>query len=140
MAVLNGPGRATIIGTGLIGGSIGFGLRSLGWAVSGIDADPVAAERALQIGAIDEIGIDPASAITFVAVPARQMVTEVKRALEATRGAVTDVGGVKAGVVADIDDARFIGGHPMAGSEQLGVDGARRDLFEGAVWVLTPVA
>ena len=39
-----------------------------------------------------------------------------------------------------VDDPRFVGGHPMAGSEQLGVDGARDDLFEGAVWTLTPVA
>lgn len=138
MAVRNGPGRATIIGTGLIGGSIGMGLRSLGWAVSGTDADPAAAERALALGAIDEIGIDSRSAITFVAVPANEVATEVKRALAETSGAVTDVGGVKAGIVAEIDDPRFVGGHPMAGSEQLGVDGARPDLFEGAVWVLTP--
>lgn len=140
MAVLNGPGRASIIGTGLIGGSIGLALRSLGWAVSGTDADPAAERRALEIGAIDEIGIDPDSTITFVAVPARLVAAQVERALAETRGAVTDVGGVKASVVAAIDDPRFVGGHPMAGSEQLGVDGARRDLFEGAVWVLTPVA
>ncbi len=52
---------------------------------------------------------------------------------------VTDVAGVKAPVVDSIDDGRFVGGHPMAGSEQLGVEGASPDLFEGAVWVLTPV-
>lgn len=140
MAVLDGPGGANLIGTGLIGGSIGLGLRSLGWVVSGTDADPAAAERAREIGAIDEIGLDPEAVITFVAVPARSVAGEVQRALERTTGAVTDVGGVKAGVVAEIDDPRFVGGHPMAGSEQLGVDGARRDLFEGAVWVLTPVS
>lgn len=140
MAVLSGPARATIIGTGLIGGSIGLALRALGWSVSGVDADDASARRAVELGAIDHIGIDPGSTITFVAVPARAVPHEVRRALEETAGVVTDVGSVKAGLVAEIDDARFVGGHPMAGSEQLGVDGARPDLFEGAVWVLTPVA
>jgi prephenate dehydrogenase len=53
---------------------------------------------------------------------------------------VTDVSGVKAPVVAAVDHPRFVGGHPMAGSEQLGLDGADADLFSGAVWVLTPTA
>jgi prephenate dehydrogenase len=52
---------------------------------------------------------------------------------------VTDVGSVKATVVSAIAAARFVGGHPMAGSEQEGPDGADRDLFVGANWVLTPV-
>ncbi len=50
------------------------------------------------------------------------------------------MGSVKASVVDAVDDPRFVGGHPMAGSEQEGVDGADADLFEGAVWVLTPTA
>jgi prephenate dehydrogenase len=53
---------------------------------------------------------------------------------------VTDVCGVKRPIVDVIDDRRFIGGHPMAGSEQLGIDGARSDMFVGATWVLTPTA
>ena len=55
-----------------------------------------------------------------------------------TKGIVTDVGGVKASVVDAVRDPRFIGGHPMAGSELAGLDGADELLFEGAVWVLTP--
>lgn len=140
MAVLAGPQRATIIGTGLVGGSVGLGLRALGWHVSGTDVDPSAAARALELGAVDRIGIDPASTVTVVAVPARAVPAAVRLALAETAGVVTDVGSVKAGLVAEIDDPRFVGGHPMAGSEQLGVDGASPDLFEGAVWVLTPVA
>ena len=58
--------------------------------------------------------------------------------LSAGAAVVTDVGGVKAPVVTGVDDPRFVGGHPMAGSEQDGVDAARVDLFEGATWVLTP--
>jgi len=53
---------------------------------------------------------------------------------------VTDVCGVKTAIVAGADHPRFVGGHPMAGSEQLGLHGADPDLFEGAVWVLTPTA
>jgi prephenate dehydrogenase len=53
---------------------------------------------------------------------------------------VTDVGSVKASIMAAVADPRFVGGHPMAGSEQEGVDGADPDLFAGAVWVLTPTA
>jgi len=63
---------------------------------------------------------------------------EVMAALAATKGVVTDVGSVKGPLVADIDDPRFIGGHPMAGSELDGLDGADPTLFEGATWILTP--
>lgn len=51
---------------------------------------------------------------------------------------VTDVAGVKGPIVKAVRDARFVGGHPMAGSEQEGVDGADPELFMGATWVLTP--
>ena len=56
-----------------------------------------------------------------------------------TRGLVTDVGSVKTPMLELMADPRYVGGHPMAGSELEGVDGARADLFEGATWVLTPV-
>jgi prephenate dehydrogenase len=139
MGMVHGPRRASIIGTGLIGGSVGLALRAQGWAVSGIDRDPAAAQRALELGAIDAIGLDPDADLTVVAVPVQAVAPAVRQALAETRGVVTDVGSVKAGIVAEISDPRFVGGHPMAGSEQLGVDGASPDLFEGAVWVLTPV-
>ena len=138
MAVLNGPQRASIIGMGLIGGSIGLALRARGWNVTGVDADPEAEKQALDLGAIDATGLDPDATVTFVAVPVRHIAEQVQRALRETGGAVTDVGSVKTSVTDAIVDARFVGGHPMAGSEQLGVEGATADLFEGAVWVLTP--
>jgi prephenate dehydrogenase len=130
-------GRAAVVGTGLIGGSIGLALRARGWHVTGRDADPARAARALELGALDAVGEDAAAEITFVATPVSSIVGEARRAL-AGGGVVTDVGGVKGPVVAGVDDPRFVGGHPMAGSEQEGVDGARPDLFEGATWVLTP--
>ena len=134
-------GRAQIIGTGLIGGSVGMALRSVGWHVTGSDRLDDVAAAALGAGAIDEVGIDPDAELIVICTPSSQ-VAEVANALWAAssdpRLMVTDVAGVKAPIVRAVDDPRFIGGHPMAGSEQLGVAGARSDLFLGATWVLTP--
>ena len=132
--------RAGIVGTGLIGGSIGLALRRRGWHVTGVDRDPGRAARALELGALDAVGTDADADITFLATPVRALAGAARDALQTTRGVVTDVGSVKASVVAAVGDARFLGGHPMAGSEQEGVDGADPDLFAGAVWVLTPTA
>ena len=131
--------RAAIVGTGLIGGSIGLALRERGWHVTGSDGDGTRAARALELDALDAVGEDPDAEITFIATPVGSVATAAHAAL-ASGGVVTDVGSVKASVAAAVDHPRFVGGHPMAGSEQEGVDGARADLFEGAVWVLTPTA
>lgn len=127
-----------VVGTGLIGGSIGMRLRQVGWHVTGRDSIDERAARALDLGALDAVGDDPDATITFVATPVRAVADEARRALAAGPGLVTDVGGVKASIVEAVADPRFVGGHPMAGSEQEGVDGANADLFEGATWVLTP--
>ena len=132
--------RATIIGAGLIGGSIGLALRAHGWFVSGTDRDEAMAARALELGALDAIGIDATADITFVATPVGSIPSLVRQALDGSTGLVTDVGSVKTPMLDLMDDPRFVGGHPMAGSELEGVDGARADLFEGATWVLTPTA
>jgi prephenate dehydrogenase len=132
--------RAVVVGTGLIGGSIGMALRQRGWWVTGRDLDPARLERARQLGALDAAGEDPSARITFVATPSGAVADEARRALERGASVVTDVAGVKAPIVAALDDARFVGGHPMAGSEQEGVEGADPDLFLGATWVLTPTA
>lgn len=129
--------RAAVVGTGLIGGSVGLALRRAGWFVTGTDRDPARASRALELGAIDAVGTDPTAELTFVAVPVSAVPEAADAALSAG-GVVTDVGSVKAPVVAAVDHVRFVGGHPMAGSEALGVDGARADMFDGAAWVLTP--
>jgi prephenate dehydrogenase len=132
-------GRAAVVGTGLIGGSLGLALRSRGWWVVGSDSEPEQARRALELGAVDEVGPALDVEMTFVATPVAAVAEEARKAL-AAGGLVTDVAGVKAAVVAEVADPRFVGGHPMAGSEQLGLDGADPDLFEGATWVLTPTA
>ena len=130
-------GRAQLVGTGLIGSSIGMALRARGWHVTGHDRDAARAEAARDAGALDEVGTDPAAELTFVATPVSSVVEAVRAALEGG-GIVTDVGSVKAPIVAEVGSPRFIGGHPMAGSEQEGLRGADPELFEGATWVLTP--
>jgi len=92
------------------------------------------------MGVVGAIGLDADADITFVATPVLTLVDQVKRALTETNGLVTDVGSVKGALASSIDDARFVGGHPMAGSELEGLDGADGSMFEGAVWVLTPTA
>jgi prephenate dehydrogenase len=128
--------RAQVVGTGLIGGSIGLALKAAGWHVTGTDRDETSAARALELGAIDAVGEDPEAELTFVATP----VGTVAEVAKGRPGVVTDVGSVKASIVSSVAHPSFVGGHPMAGSEQEGVDGSRADLFQGAVWVLTPVA
>ncbi len=127
-----------MIGLGLIGGSIGLALRDAGWRVTGDDIDPERVEEALTKGCVDASGLDPGAAVTFVAVPVLAVADQAKRALAETSGVVSDVGGVKGVIAAAVTDARFVGGHPMAGSELDGLDGADGAMFSGAVWVLTP--
>jgi prephenate dehydrogenase len=130
--------RAQVVGTGLIGASVGLALRDRGWHVTGRDRDLRQAERALTRGALDAVGDDPDADLTFVATPVGAVAAEAATALKGG-GVVTDVGSVKASIVEAVDHPRFVGGHPMAGSEQEGLAGADPHLFSGAVWALTPV-
>jgi prephenate dehydrogenase len=141
--------RVAIIGTGLIGGSIGLGLVRQGNEVAGYDADVAHAARAKELGAVTVVADSLAEAfdssdIAVLAVPVGQVVDVAVAALDAGVPIVTDVGSVKSPIVTAMERARpdvvhrFVGGHPMAGSEQDGVDGADATLFVGATWVLTP--
>ena len=133
--------RAVIVGVGLIGGSVGLALRDEGWHVVGVDRDTARLDDAVARGVIDEIGsLDalPAGDLGVVATPADSVAGLVQALLDAGTTAVTDVGSVKAAIAAEIDDPRFVPGHPMAGSEQDGLDGAAAHLFSGAMWVLCP--
>lgn len=127
-----------MLGLGLIGGSIAAALRANGWHVSGSDGDASREADALSRELITARGVDAQAEISFVATPVLQLADGVRRMLKETSGVVTDVGSVKAPVVDAITDARFIGGHPMAGSELQGLDGADAEMFRNAVWVLTP--
>jgi prephenate dehydrogenase len=87
------PGRAQIVGTGLIGGSIGLALRARGWTVTGTDSNSDRAARALEIGALDALGDDPDAQVIFVATPVAATVAEARKALTLRPDAavVTDV-------------------------------------------------
>ena len=134
----SGPRRANVIGVGLIGGSIALGLRSVGWHVTGDDHDPTTLDKAIELEVIDAVGLDSEAEITFIATPVGGVAAAAARALTETSGIVTDVGSVKTEVATSVTDPRFVAGHPMAGSEQDGVTGARPGLFRNATWVLTP--
>lgn len=131
---------ANVVGLGLIGGSIAAALTERGWRIVGDDADPVVVATAVDRGLISGQGLARDAEITFVSVPVAGVSDQVRRALAETSGVVTDVGSVKSAICAAATDERFIGGHPMAGSERDGLDGADPSMFERAVWVLTPTS
>ncbi len=132
------PGRAWVIGCGLIGGSVAAALTAQGWHVSISDSDPTVIDEALRREIAAAAGPDPEADIVFCAAPVGAIPALVLEALDLCNGVVTDVGSTKRGVVEAVTHARFVGGHPMAGSEQDGLAGASPDLFNGATWVLTP--
>jgi prephenate dehydrogenase len=140
--------RLAVIGTGLIGASVGLAAKRRGTTVAGYDADPATAEAAAERGAVDEIGgtLDEALAgaeLAVVAVPVGPLAGQVRAVLDASdeHCTVTDVGSTKAAVCAAAEgSSRFIGGHPVCGSEARGPEHASADLFEGASWFLSPLA
>jgi prephenate dehydrogenase len=141
--------RIAVLGVGLIGGSIGLAARAkLDAEVAGFDPDRELLERGSELGAIDSAHDSVASAvegseIVFCAAPVLALPGLAADALDAAGEdcAVTDVGSVKRDVIAALgSESRFVGGHPLAGAETSGVEGARADLFEGARWYLTPTS
>jgi prephenate dehydrogenase len=127
-----------VIGVGLIGGSVGMALRQAGWHVVGVDLDADRLTAAVEAGSIDEAGALGECDLAIVATPVNAVAGVVQAALDAGAAVVTDVGSVKAPVAGEIEDPRFVPGHPMAGSEQDGLSGASADMFSGATWVLCP--
>ncbi|MBX3747831.1 MAG: prephenate dehydrogenase/arogenate dehydrogenase family protein [Verrucomicrobiae bacterium] len=145
--------KAAILGVGLLGGSLGLALRRRGLAgeVTGLVRRTETVAAAVRMGAVDQASqcletvVAGADLVVFCT-PLGQMEGLGERlngVLEAG-AVVTDVGSAKAGVVASLEPrvlaagGRFVGSHPMAGSERTGVEASREDLFEGAVSVVTP--
>jgi prephenate dehydrogenase len=139
--------RLAIVGTGLIGASVGLAAKRAGVEhVSGYDADPEALAVAGERGAVDEAAGSLVAAVeeaelAVVATPVARLGEDIGATLAAGDGVtVTDVGSTKGHVSAAVEDrSRFIGGHPVCGSEARGPDHASAELFEGATWFLTPV-
>lgn len=139
MSLLMSARRATILGTGLLGASVGLALRSRDWLVRGWDPNPDALEEALGRGALesplDRPGSEDADLVVLAAPP--DAIAETLRTMD-TGALVTDIAGVKLPIVAAATHlAHFVGGHPMAGGETSGASLASSSLFHGATWVLT---
>jgi prephenate dehydrogenase len=141
--------RIAVLGVGLIGGSIGLAAkRRLDATLVGFDPDRSVADRAVELGALDEAPASVADAVrdadvVFCAAPVGALPALIDEALQASGEdtVISDVGSTKRELVAGLGESgRFIGGHPLAGAETAGVENARDDLFDGARWYLTPTA
>ena len=135
--------KLAVIGLGHIGGSVAIGARKRRIAkVVGVETNAEHARLAKQSGIVDEVvaAIPPVD-LVVVAVPLPATVECAMAALKAAPEAVvTDVAGLKADVVQRLDDPRFVGGHPMAGTTGKGPGSVDVDLFVGRTVVLTPAA
>ena len=142
--------KITVIGLGLIGGSLAIGLRENGYAteIMGVDKNPDYANRALELGLIDKIvdfteGVLKAD-IVLVAVPVNTMVDILPKILDSVDNQIVmEVGSTKVNILEAVKHhlkrANFIATHPMAGTEFSGPDAAIPHLFEGKACVLCNV-
>jgi prephenate dehydrogenase len=145
--------RISILGTGLLGTSVGLALRAAGYkgSIVGWNRSPEQTQLALTMGAIDSIASDPidaarASEVTVLAVPIYATIDFMEK-LSGVLGPeqlVTDVGSTKriitetaARLYNQSDRSAFLPGHPMAGKERGGAALADANLFRGAVWLFT---
>ena len=143
-----------IFGVGLIGGSLALALKRAGYVgrVIGVGRSRANLERALQVGAIDEIQSDPRQAVAdaeviVLATPVNainRLLESVSEAMDETK-IITDVGSVKGGIVECAREtlgpyfSRFVPGHPIAGKEKSGINAASAELFENHRIILTPL-
>jgi len=148
--------QAAIVGVGLMGGSIGLALRRSGLArrIIGVGRSAANLQRAIARGAIDQLVLESAGELpevdlVVVCTPVDHVAKQIAWwATSSANGALlTDAGSTKARIVSEVDQqlhahnprqARFIGSHPLAGSEKTGVEFARENLFDGRVVVITP--
>ncbi|MDZ8091832.1 MULTISPECIES: prephenate/arogenate dehydrogenase [unclassified Nostoc] len=136
-----------ILGLGLIGGSLGFDLRSQGHHILGVSRREATCQKAVTLGSVDEASVDlsllAAAEVVFICTPLALIVPQFEQLVAhlPTATVVTDVGSAKAQIVKDITPLwkNFIGGHPMAGRTDSGIEAAQRDLFVDKPYVLTPI-
>jgi prephenate dehydrogenase len=142
----------TIVGVGLIGGSIGLaaGRRGLAQRIVGVGRQQSSLDQALAVGAIDEALLDLVAAVSQADVavfctPVDRIAAQVLAAARECRPGtlLTDAGSAKAAIVAAVEDrlpkhVHFVGSHPLAGSEKRGPEFADADLFQDRLTVVTP--
>ncbi|MEH2023404.1 prephenate/arogenate dehydrogenase [Nostoc sp.] len=135
-----------ILGLGLIGGSLGFDLRSQGHHILGVSRRETTCKKAVALGSVDQASVDlsllAAAEVVFICTPLALIVPQFEQLIAhlPVTTVVTDVGSAKAQIVKDISPLwdNFIGGHPMAGRTDSGIEAAQRDLFVDKPYVLTP--
>src|SRR4051812_42735033 len=139
---LDGP--VLVVGAGLLGTSIGLALREKGVDVALRDVSEEHLRTATGLGAAN---LDAATArprLVVVAVPPDPLAAEVAAALTGVDAIVTDVGSIKVAPLAEVRRTvpealpRYVGSHPMAGSERSGPLAATAALFDGRPWAVTP--
>ncbi len=148
-------GRLVVIGLGLIGGSFAKGLRESGLCqeVVGVDLDPQSRQLAVELGVVDRCEEDLVAAcqgadVIQLAVPilAMEKLLAKLAGMDLGQAVLTDVGSAKGNVVRAATEvfggmpARFVPGHPIAGSEQSGVEASNAQLFRRHKVILTPLA
>lgn len=137
-----------IVGLGLIGGSLGLDLRAQGYRVLGVSRREQTCEQAIACGAVDTASIDLATLktadVAIICTHIAAILPTVQQLIPHLSPAtiLTDVGSVKAPVVEAIAPLwqNFVGGHPMAGKTESGIEAAQHDLFVNKPYVLTPIA
>lgn len=135
-----------IVGLGLIGGSLGLDLRSQGHYIAGVSRKQETCQRAIARGAVDDastsLTLMKNADLIFICTPLGVMQSTVEELIPhlGAEAVLTDVGSVKGWVVEAISPlwANFVGGHPMAGTADSGIEAALRGLFVDAPYVLTP--
>lgn len=135
-----------IVGLGLIGGSIGLDLRSHGLQVLGVSRREQTCQIALERGAVDQASVNftllATAEIVLICTPIAAIAPTVRQIIPylAPETILTDVGSVKVPVLKAVGSlwSNFVGGHPMAGTAEQGVEAAQRGLFADAPYVLTP--
>lgn len=136
-----------IVGLGLIGGSLGLDLRQQGHKVLGVSRNPQTCELAVEMGAVDEASLNLASLsqadLIFLATPMEAIVTTLAKLTPhlTPETIVTDVASVKSEIVSNCVPLwwNFVGGHPMAGNSNQGIQAAQLHLFQQAPYVITPL-
>ncbi|AKG23833.1 prephenate/arogenate dehydrogenase [Calothrix sp. 336/3] len=137
-----------IVGLGLIGGSLGLDLKTYGYEVLGVSRRESTCTKAVAMGCVDTASVDLSllgkTDVVFICTPlgliiptARQLITSLGRNV-----IITDVGSVKTPIVEGINPLweNFVGGHPMAGTADSGIEAAQRNLFVERPYVITPTA
>ncbi len=136
-----------IVGLGLIGGSLGLDLKKQGHRVLGVSRRDSTTQRAISMGVVSQASVNMSllseAEVVFICTPLEFIIPTLEQLIAYLPSScvITDVGSVKTPIVKGISAVweNFVGGHPMAGSNDSGIEAARPNLFNNKPYVLTPI-